>query len=167
MTVVTAFVALGANLDDPQAQVQSAIAALGELPRTRLVRASSLYRSAPVGYSNQPDFINAVAEVATGLAPRELLDSLLALEHHRGRVRDFPNAPRTLDLDIILYGDLALHEHGLTIPHPRMHERAFVLVPLAEIAPDARVPGRGAARDLLAGVDTSSVERVVSVKAEL
>jgi 2-amino-4-hydroxy-6-hydroxymethyldihydropteridine diphosphokinase len=166
MTVVTAFVALGANLDDPQAQVQSAIAALGTLPDTRLVRASSLYRSAPVGYSNQPDFINAVAEVATGLAPRELLDALLALEHRRGRVRDFPNAPRTLDLDIILYGDLALHEHGLTIPHPRMHERAFVLVPLAEIAPDASVPGRGAARDLLAGVDTGSVEGVVSMKAE-
>jgi len=167
MTVVTAFVALGANLDDPQAQVRSAIAALVELPRTRLVRASSLYRSAPVGYSNQPDFINAVAEVATGLAPRELLDALLALEHRRGRVRDFPNAPRTLDLDIILYGDLALHEHGLTIPHPRMHERAFVLVPLVEIAPDATVPGRGAARDLLAGVDASGVERVVPMKAEL
>jgi 2-amino-4-hydroxy-6-hydroxymethyldihydropteridine diphosphokinase len=167
MTVVTAFVALGANLDDPQAQVHSAIAALGTLPDTRLVRASSLYRSAPVGYSNQPDFINAVAEVATGLAPRELLDALLALEHRRGRVRDFPNAPRTLDLDIILYGDLALHEHGLTIPHPRMHERAFVLVPLAEIAPGAKVPGRGAARELLAGVDTGSVERVGSMKAEL
>lgn len=167
MTVVTAFVALGANLDDPQAQVRSAIAALGELPRTRLVRASLLYRSAPVGYSNQPDFINAVAEVATGLAPRDLLDALLALEHRRGRVRDFPNAPRTLDLDIILYGDLALHEHGLTIPHPRMHERAFVLVPLGEIAPAAKVPGRGTVRDLLAGVDTGSVERIAPMKAEL
>jgi len=165
MSVIRAFLALGANLGNPEAQVQSAIAALGTLPHTRLVRASSLYRSAPVGYADQPDFLNAVAEVATALAPRELLDALLALELSCGRVRDFPNAPRTLDLDIILYGGLVLHEHGLTIPHPRMHERAFVLVPLAEIAPDVIVPGRGVARDLLAGVDVRSVERVVPVQA--
>jgi 2-amino-4-hydroxy-6-hydroxymethyldihydropteridine diphosphokinase len=165
MSVIRAFIALGANLGNPEAQVQSAIAALGTLPHTRLVRASSLYRSAPVGYADQPDFLNAVAEVATVLAPRELLDALLALELSCGRVRDFPNAPRTLDLDIILYGGLVLHEHGLTIPHPRMHERAFVLVPLAEIAPDVIVPGRGVARDLLAGVDVRSVERVVPVQA--
>lgn len=166
MSGVRAFVALGANLGDPVAQVESAIAALGALPHTRLVRASSLYRSAPVGYADQPDFINAVAEVSTELAPRELLDALLALELRCGRVRDFPNAPRTLDLDVILYGELAMHEHGLTIPHPRMHERAFVLVPLAEIAPDAKVPGRGVARDLLSGVDADSVERVALARTE-
>ena len=160
----SAFVALGANLGDPVAQLESAIAALACLPRTRLVRASSLYRSAPVGYADQPDFVNAVAEVVTALTPRELLEALLALEHDRGRVRNFPNAPRTLDLDIVLYGTLALHEHGLTVPHPRMHERAFVLVPLAEIAPDAMVPGRGTVRDLLAGVDCGSVERVAAAR---
>ncbi len=157
---VTAFIALGANLDQPERQVREATAALAELPDTALVRASALYRSAAVGYRDQPDFINAVAEVVTGLAPRALLDHLLALERHRGRVRHFPNAPRTLDLDIIVYGELVLHEHGLTIPHPRMHERAFVVVPLAEIAPEAVVPGRGRARELLAGVDVTSVVKL-------
>ena len=161
---VTAFIALGANLDDPERQVRQGVAALAGLPETELVRASSLYRSAPVGYRDQPDFINAVAELATGLAPRALLDQLLALERSRGRARDFPNAPRTLDLDIIVYGDLVLHEHGLTIPHPRMHERAFVVVPLAEIAPEAIVPGRGHAHGLVAGVDAASVVKLLAAR---
>jgi len=161
---VTAFIAVGANLCDPERQVERGIGALHALPRTDFVRASSLYRSAPVGYADQPDFINAVAEVRTALAPRALLDALLALERQHGRVRDFPNAPRTLDLDIVAFGDCEVHEAGLTIPHPRMHERAFVVVPLAEIAPDAMVPGRGRARDLLAGVDAASVTRVVPVR---
>jgi 2-amino-4-hydroxy-6-hydroxymethyldihydropteridine diphosphokinase len=94
-----------------------------------------------------------------------LLEALLAVEQRHGRLRDFPNAPRTLDLDIVLYGSLVLHEHGLTIPHPRMHERAFVVVPLAEIAPDALVPGRGAARELLRAVDAASVIRQSEVPA--
>jgi 2-amino-4-hydroxy-6-hydroxymethyldihydropteridine diphosphokinase len=93
-----------------------------------------------------------------------LLNHLLALERRRGRVRDFPNAPRTLDLDIVVYGDLVLHEDGLTVPHPRMHERAFVVVPLAEIAPETMVPGRGRARELLAGVDAASVARLAPVR---
>jgi len=163
-TRVTAFIALGANLDDPERQVQEGIAALAHLPETALVRASSLYRSAAVGYRNQPDFINAVAEVVTGLAPRALLDQLLALELLRGRVRNFPNAPRTLDLDIIVYGDLVLHEHGLTIPHPRMQDRAFVVVPLAEIAPETIVPGRGRARGLIAGVDEASLVKLAPAR---
>jgi 2-amino-4-hydroxy-6-hydroxymethyldihydropteridine diphosphokinase len=161
----SAFIALGANLDHPGRQIEAGIRELAALPQTRVVCRSSLYRSAPVGYCDQPDFINAVAQIETGLKPRELLEALLAIEHRHGRLRDFPNAPRTLDLDIVLYSDLMLHEHGLTIPHPRMHERAFVVVPLAEIAPEARIPGRGTARDLLRGVEATSVIRQAEVPA--
>ena len=161
----TAFIALGANLDRPERQIEAGVRELAALPQTRVVRRSSLYRSAPVGYMDQPDFINAVAQIETGLKPRELLEALLAIEALHGRVRDFPNAPRTLDLDIVLYGSLVLHEHGLTIPHPRMHERAFVIVPLAEIAPEALIPGHGMARELLRGVDAASVIRLTEVPA--
>lgn len=157
---VTAFIALGSNIDGPEQQVGRGLSEIGALPQTRFARVSSLYRSVPVGYRNQPDFINAVAAVETTLAPRALLEQLLAIERAHGRVREFPNAPRTLDLDIILYGTRALQEPGLAIPHPRMHERAFVIVPLVEIAPDAAVPGRGRASDLLAGVDAASVARL-------
>jgi 2-amino-4-hydroxy-6-hydroxymethyldihydropteridine diphosphokinase len=157
---VTAFIALGSNIDGPEQQIGKGLSEIGALPQTRFARVSSLYRSAPVGYRNQPDFINAVAAVETTLAPRALLDHLLAIERAHGRVREFPNAPRTLDLDIILYGVSALQEPGLAIPHPRMHDRAFVIVPLVEIAPDATVPGRGRASDLLAGVDAASVARL-------
>ena len=157
---ITAFVALGSNLDDPQAQIRAGLREINALSATRLTRASSLYRSAPVGYPDQPDFVNAVAEIETELAPRALLDGLLAIERARGRVREFPNAPRTLDLDVLLYGGEVVREPGLAIPHPRLHERAFVVVPLAEIAPDADVPGRGRARDLLQNVDTKSVVRL-------
>ncbi len=160
MTPVTAYVALGANLEEPVAQVKAGIAALATLPRTRLIAQSSLYRTAPVGYADQPDFINAVAAVETALAPRELLDALLAIEFEHGRVRKFANAPRTLDLDVLLYGAAQVHEEGLTIPHPRMHERAFVLAPLAEIAPRCMIPGRGAVDDLLRGLDAGGVTRL-------
>jgi len=156
----TAYVALGSNLEEPQHQLQAGFAALARLPGTQLISRSSLYRSAPVGYLDQPDFVNAVAEVRTALTPRALLNALLEIERAHGRVREFPNAPRTLDLDIVLYGEQVVHEPGLSIPHPRLHERAFVLVPLAEIAPDAEVPGRGCVRELLAGVDVKSVSVV-------
>ena len=119
----TAFVGLGSNLDDPQDQVLRALQALGGLPHTRVLARSSLYRSAPVGYLEQPDFINAVAKLETALSPRALLDALLGLERECGRTREFRNAPRTLDLDVLLYGDLQHHEHGLTLPHPQMHLR--------------------------------------------
>lgn len=153
----TACVALGANIGEPLRQIEAAFAALAALPGTRLVVRSSLYRSAPVGYADQPDFINAVAVIETALAPHALLDALLAIERRHGRVREFPNAPRTLDLDIVLYGDVVLQEPGLTIPHARMLERAFVMVPLAEIAPDAVVPGQGRVRDLATRVNAASV----------
>jgi 2-amino-4-hydroxy-6-hydroxymethyldihydropteridine diphosphokinase len=135
-----AYVGLGSNLEDPARQVETALQELGHLPQTRLVRRSSLYRTAPVGYADQPDFINAVAQLETGLPADRLLDELQALEAHHGRKRSFPNAPRTLDLDLLLFGDLVLQTERLTLPHPRMHERAFVLEPLREIAPDLELP---------------------------
>jgi len=157
MSVVTAFVALGSNLDDPSGHIRRAFEALAGLPKTRLVRRSSLYRNPPSGYRDQPDFVNAVAQIETRLGPRELLDQVLAIEQVHGRVRAAPNGPRTLDLDILLYGDRTVHEPGLTIPHPRMLERAFVLVPLAEIAPDATLPGSGRAVDLARTVNASGL----------
>ncbi len=160
MSTTVAYVALGSNLQNPVEQLRRALEALAAVPGTRLVRSSSFYRSAPVGYADQPDFVNAVAEIRTALAPRELLDALLAIERAQGRVREFPNAPRTLDLDIAVYGDRTVHEPGLAIPHPRLHERAFVVVPLAELAPSLEVPGRGRLTELLRGVDRASVTRI-------
>ena len=160
-----AYVALGSNLQEPQRQLQAGFAALGRLPDTQLIAQSSLYRSAPVGYVEQPDFVNAVAAIRTALAPQALLAALLAIEREHGRVRDFPNAPRTLDLDIALYGNEVIHEPGLSIPHPRMIERAFVLLPLAEIAPDAQVPGHGRVRDLLQQIDVAGVTVLKAVAA--
>ena len=144
---VAAFVALGANLGDPAAQVEQACGELGRLPETRLSARSALYRSKPMGYADQPDFVNAVAGIHTRLSPRDLMRALLEIEARHGRDRAFKNAPRTLDLDLLLYDGLVLREPGLTLPHPRMAERAFVLVPLAEIAPQVRIPGHGSAAD--------------------
>jgi len=147
---VVATVGLGANLNDPAAQVEYALAELDRLPGTRLLARSSLYASAPVGYVDQPDFVNAVAQIETTLAPRALLVALLDIEHRHGRERSFRNAPRTLDLDLLLYGTAHFHEEGLTLPHPRMTDRGFVLLPLLEIAPDTVIPGHGRAADWLA-----------------
>ena len=142
MTEVTAYIAIGANLGQAQRSVQKAMLALGQLPMTRLIRCSSQYRTAPIASdpSRQtgvpgPDYINAVAAIATGLTALELLLHLQALELAAGRERPFPDAPRTLDLDILLYGNARIDSARLVIPHPRMDQRAFVLVPLAEIAP--------------------------------
>ena len=133
-SAVLAHVALGANLGDARATVSDAIAALDRLPQTRLLRASALYRSAPWEASG-PDFINAVAAVETGLDAHELLRALQALELQAGRERPYRNAPRTLDLDLLLYGDAVIDSPELSVPHPRLRERAFVLLPLAEISP--------------------------------
>jgi 2-amino-4-hydroxy-6-hydroxymethyldihydropteridine diphosphokinase len=135
-----AFVALGSNLQDPFLQVKNAFIALEKLPKTKLIKASSLYITAPIGYSNQSDFINAVAELNTQLAPEILLDELHGIENEAGRKRPFPNAPRVLDCDLLLYDNITIHSAKLTLPHPRMFERAFVLLPLAEIAPDLLLP---------------------------
>lgn len=160
MALHIAFIGLGSNLAGPVAQVSQALEALDRLPQTRLLKQSSLYRSAPVGYLDQPDFINAVAQVETALAPHALLDALLALEQTCGRTRDFKDAPRTLDLDVLLYDDLQHHEHGLTLPHPQMHRRAFVLRPLLEIAPDCIIPGIGAAAEALPACAGQELERL-------
>ena len=130
-----AYVGIGSNLDDPRAHVLKAFTDLDQLPQTRLVKRSSLYRSAPVGHAAQPDFVNAVAQLETGLPAGRLLAEMQQVEQQHGRTRSFPNAPRTLDLDLLLFGDLTLDTPMLRIPHPRMHERAFVLKPLLEIAP--------------------------------
>jgi 2-amino-4-hydroxy-6-hydroxymethyldihydropteridine diphosphokinase len=150
--VTRAFVGIGANLGDPAVQVRAAIDALSALPETRLVAASSLYRTAPVGYTAQPDFVNAAVLLETGLGPRALLGALQRIEAAAGRARQFKNAPRTLDLDLLLYGDETLAEPGLAVPHPRLHERAFALAPLVELDPDCVIPGRGRAREWLARV---------------
>ena len=159
---MTAIVALGSNLDDPESQVRRAFAELAALPDTWLTARSSLYRTEPVGYADQPAFVNACARIETRLAARALLEALLAIEAKHGRVRAMPNGPRTLDLDIVLYGGAVIDEPGLRVPHPRAHERAFVLAPLAEVWPEARIPGHGAAAALLAGVGRGGVERIAA-----
>lgn len=147
--MIRAYIALGSNLGDPAATVEAAIDALAALRGSLLKGFSSLYRTAPVGLRHQPDFINAVAALDTRLSADELLDELFALEARFGRQRGVRNAPRTLDLDLLLFGDLTSNDPRLTLPHPRMHERAFVLAPLTEIAPDISLPGKGPAADLL------------------
>ena len=159
-TTVEAFIALGANLENPVRQVQQAISELAGIEQTRVLAVSSLYRTAPVGYSDQPDFINAVATLQTGLSPHELLDALHVIERRHGRQRSVRNAPRTLDLDLLMYGTRVVREENLTLPHPRLHERAFVLLPLAEIAPDAQLPGRGPLSQLIGLVDRGGVEKL-------
>lgn len=160
-----AYVGLGANLGDPAAQLDAALAALAKLERTRVVRVSSYYRSAPVGSPAQPDFVNAVAELDTALPPRELMRELLDIESRFGRTREFPNAPRTLDLDLLLHGASIIDEPGLEVPHPRMHERAFVLAPLLEIAPRAVIPGKGGAGEWLARCAGQRIQRIEAEKS--
>ncbi|WP_242104290.1 2-amino-4-hydroxy-6-hydroxymethyldihydropteridine diphosphokinase [Lysobacter sp. M2-1] len=149
---VIAFVGLGANLGDAPATVREAMRALDVLPQTRLLRASRLYRSRAWGVETQPDFINAVAMLESRLPARSLLDELLAIEraHGRERAAEVRWGPRTLDLDLLLHGDSIIDEPGLRVPHPHLHERAFALLPLVEVAPDAVIPGRGLARDIAA-----------------
>ncbi|MEI7612420.1 MAG: 2-amino-4-hydroxy-6-hydroxymethyldihydropteridine diphosphokinase [Betaproteobacteria bacterium] len=155
-----AYVALGANLADPAAQVRAAIEALTRLPESRLLRASSLYSTTPIGIHGQPDFINAVAALETTLSPHALLDALFAVEEQFGRRRDFHHAPRTLDLDLLLYDTQVIATPQLTLPHPRMHLRAFVLAPLVEIAADCPIPGRGSATAWLAAVSLQHIEKL-------
>jgi 2-amino-4-hydroxy-6-hydroxymethyldihydropteridine diphosphokinase len=154
---VRAAVALGANLGDARAAVLAAAKALAALPGVRRCALSPLYRSAPVE-ADGPDFVNAVAVLETTLPARELLAQLHAIEHAHGRERPYRNAPRRLDLDLLLYGDAVIDAPGLHVPHPRMHLRAFALVPLLDLWPDAVVPGHGAARRLLSEVAGQAIE---------
>jgi len=156
----TAYVALGANLGNPRATVLAAFAALANLPESRVARCSSLYRTAPVGILSQPDFVNAVALLETTLAPEALLDALLDIEARFGRVRRERNGPRTLDLDLLLYDDIELDLPRLTLPHPRLHLRAFVLLPLAEVAPDLAIRRRGSLAAWLPAVANQGIVRL-------
>ena len=152
-----AAVGLGGNLGDAAATLHEAMLALDGLPDTRLLRASRLYRTPAWGNTAQPEFVNAAALLQTQLEARDLLDALLDIERIFGRDRGAGErwGPRTLDLDLLLYGDATIDEPGLRVPHPHLHERAFALLPLAEIAPDLFVPGHGRVADLLGGVDAS------------
>lgn len=163
-----AFVGLGGNLGDAAVTVRAAIDALGRLPDTRLHCASRLYRTPAWGLEQQPDFINAVARLETGLAAPALLDVLLETERGFGRQRE-PGlrwGPRTLDLDLLLHGEQVLDQPGLRLPHPHLHERAFVLVPLLDLAPDLHIPGHGPARELLRKLDASAIEPLGSPPLE-
>ena len=155
-----AYVGIGSNLAEPVKQVEEALLQLERLPHSRLVKRSSLYKSAPVGFADQPEFINAVAQMETGLSADRLLAELQEVESAHGRARSFANAPRTLDLDLLLFEKLQLRTDHLTVPHPRMHQRAFVLKPLVEISPEASIPGLGLAKDFLKSVANQIVERV-------
>ncbi len=159
---VRAHVGLGSNLDDPRRQLETAFEALARLPHSRLAARSALYASAPMGPADQPDYLNAVAALDTELAPLALLDALQAIEHDQGRVRERRWGPRTLDLDLLLYGDQVIDLPRLKVPHPGIAERAFVLAPLVEIAGDIAIPGRGGARALLAACSDPSLRRLAS-----
>lgn len=156
---VPVWVGLGANLGDTRATLAAALEALCALPGTQLIAKSSWYRSAPIEASG-PDYLNAVAQLHTRLAPHDLLTRLQAIEAQHGRERPWRNAPRTLDLDLLLYGGQVIDTPTLAVPHPRMHQRAFVLQPLAECWPDLIVPGKGRVRELLAAVAAQPVEKL-------
>jgi len=154
-----AFVGLGANLGDARATLTQALAELAALPGVDSLQASPLYRTQPVD-AQGPDFINAVARLRTTLSPLALLAGLQAIEAANGRERPYRNAPRTLDLDLLLYGEQVIGLPALAVPHPRMHLRAFVLAPLADLAPGLLIPGRGAVAALLAGLDPQPLCRI-------
>jgi 2-amino-4-hydroxy-6-hydroxymethyldihydropteridine diphosphokinase len=159
--LVPAYVGLGSNLDDPVRQVRAALAALAALPRTRLIASSALYRNPPMGPPEQPDFVNAVAGLLTALPALELLHGLQSIEDAQGRRRDGPRwGPRTLDLDLLIYGDTELRSEALTLPHPGLAERPFVLVPLLEVAPGLRIPGGDRIARLAAATDGGGLARL-------
>lgn len=156
-----AYVALGSNLDVPQQQVLDAMAALAGLPDTQLLQRSALYRTPPWGVLQQPSFVNAAVELNTELSPRALLQALQSIEQRAGRVRTERNGPRTLDLDLLHMDGVQLDSPELALPHPRMAERAFVLLPLNDVAPTLALPGLGTVAELLAGIDTAGCQRLL------
>jgi 2-amino-4-hydroxy-6-hydroxymethyldihydropteridine diphosphokinase len=153
-------VALGANLGDAEGSLRAVMRELSQLPGVRLLKSSSLYRTAPVGLKHQPDFINAAVMLESEWTSAEMLQALFSIEQRFGRQRSIPNAPRTLDLDLLLYGNESSDDPALTLPHPRMHERAFVLAPLAEIAPGLLIPGKGVVLELLAQCADQQIKRM-------
>lgn len=159
MTTQIAYIGIGANLGDARANVADAIARLAALPASTLLAASSLYRTAPIDAGGD-DYLNAVAKIDTALAPHELLQALHGIEQAHGRERPYRNAPRTLDLDLLLYGDEIVATTTLQVPHPRLHQRAFVLVPLLELAPGLNLPGLGPAHQFLGAVADQAVTKI-------
>lgn len=156
-----AYVALGSNLGDSRATLAGATEALADLPGSRLVGASRIYRTPPWGRRDQPDFLNAVVCLRTSLSPHDLLDALMAIERRFGRTRDGERwGPRTLDLDLLHVDGVVLDQPRLTLPHPRIGERAFVLLPLADLAPELELPGQGRVTELLQRADTVGCEPV-------
>lgn len=158
MPAVRAYVGLGSNLDAPRRQIEDALLALAQIRDTTLLRCSRLYRTPPWGRLDQPDFVNAVAELDTSLSADALLDALRRIEHAAGRERSERWGPRSLDLDLLLHGDTRCDTPTLQLPHPRMHERAFVLVPLAELAPDLHIATHGSVSTLLRELDRGGIE---------
>lgn len=159
---VCAYVGVGGNSGDVEITLTEALWAVDALPQTSIRQQSAFYRTPAWGRTDQPDFINAVVELQTRMPARVLLDALLEIEQRFGRVRSVAErwGPRAVDLDLLLYGEQTLAEPGLSVPHPHLHERAFVLVPLAEIAPRLVVPGRGDVKALLAAVDVTGIEAI-------
>ncbi len=155
-----AYIAIGSNLANPLNQVLSAFHEITYLPKSKLIKKSSCYTSSPLGYKDQPDFINAVVLIETDLSPHQLLLELQMIELSHQRERSFLNAPRTLDLDILLYGDIKLNEPKLTIPHPRMHERAFVIFPLQEINENISIPLIGDITKIAKELDPKNTMRI-------
>jgi 2-amino-4-hydroxy-6-hydroxymethyldihydropteridine diphosphokinase len=154
-----AYVGIGANLDDARANVQRAILRLDKLPHTRLTGQSDLFRTAPVDAGGD-DYINAVARIETGLPAQQLLQTLQAVEQDFGRERPYPNAPRTLDLDILLYGQEEIHGAALTVPHPRLTQRAFALIPLLQLDPLIAIPGKGPAHGFVPAVAGQAIQKI-------
>lgn len=157
---IVVYIGMGSNLDRPADQLRAALQALHGLPDSTVLGQSSVYRSAPMGPSDQPDYLNAAAMLSTGLSAHDLLHALQAIERDQGRVRRRHWGERTLDLDILLYGEQQIDDAELTVPHVGIAEREFVLYPLAELAPDLQVPGLGPVRDLQAAVDAKGLVRV-------
>ena len=154
------YIGLGSNMNSPVEQLHSAIKSLQKIPATTLLQTSSFYRTRPVGLKDQPDYINAVAMLNTGLAARVVLEHLQAIEDSHGRIRNTRWGPRTLDLDLLLFGESIIHDDKLTVPHPEMHKRGFVLYPLHEISADLVIPGYGPVEKFLHNLNADEVQKL-------
>ena len=156
------FIGLGSNLDNPQQKIKDAICLIKKIDDVNIIATSSLYETPHVGFLDQPNFINAVVQISSSINYNELLVKLFGIEHIFGRIRKEKNGPRTLDLDILLFDDLILESNSLTIPHPRMHERLFVLIPLLEISPIIQIPKYGSVHSLISGLKVQNIKKVAT-----
>jgi 2-amino-4-hydroxy-6-hydroxymethyldihydropteridine diphosphokinase len=157
----TVYLGLGSNLGDPIGQISRALHEIDDVSGVALTQISSFYRTDPIGFADQPAFVNAVAQIETTLSPQDLMRALLDVEKAHDRVRTEKNGPRSLDLDILIFNEWRLEESDVTVPHPRLHERAFVLVPLLELNPKLYIPGLGFAREYLPSVSGQKIEKIM------